>query len=139
MTVSKASASVKELYQKACDARLRSHSPYSGHKVGAALRTASGEIFAGCNVENSSYGATNCAERVAIQTAVATTGSLEIREVMVVTDSSEPWPPCGLCRQVIAEFGPACTVYAANLEGTLVTSAFSELLPRAFTGSFLKK
>src|SRR5690348_9517727 len=90
-----------ELYEKAIQAQKHSYSPYSGCKVGAALRTRGGEIFSGCNVENSSYGATVCAERVAVQKAVSECGKIEIMEIMVVTDASPPWPPCGLCRQVM--------------------------------------
>jgi cytidine deaminase len=127
----------QELFRLARDARDRAYSPYSGHRVGAAIRLESGEAFAGCNVENSSYGATNCAERVAIQSAVASLGKVRLAEVVVVTDASPPWPPCGLCRQVIAEFGRGCRIVSANLQGELQSMTFDELFPRAFTPEHL--
>ena len=109
---------ILELYEAAKKARENSYSPYSGFKVGAALRTVDGRIFAGCNVENSSYGATICAERGAIQTAAAAVGSFKIKEILVVTDASPAWPPCGLCRQVITEFSENATLHVTNLKGT---------------------
>jgi cytidine deaminase len=129
---------LQSLYEVAKRFREASYSPYSGHKVGAAIRTSTGEIFGGCNVENSSYGATVCAERVAIQKAVSE-GHLEIREVFVVTDASPPWPPCGMCRQVIAEFGPKAQLYTANLGGEIERFSFQALFPRAFTPLHLSR
>jgi len=130
-----------DLYEAARKAREFSYSPYSHVKVGAAVRTVDGRIFTGCNVENSSYGGTVCAERVAISKAVSELGKIEIAEVMVVTDASPPWPPCGLCRQVIAEFARPGTrnvdVHAANLQGETRTLLFSELFPDAFTPAHL--
>lgn len=131
-------AEIQDLYRLACAARERAYCPYSGYQVGAALRTLDGRVYSGCNVENASYGATNCAERVAIQKAVSEQGSCEIKDILVVTDATPPWPPCGLCRQVIAEFGPRCTVYAANLNGEIVVMTLQELLPFAFTPDHLK-
>jgi cytidine deaminase len=128
-----------ELFLVATRARDNSYSPYSGHKVGAAIRLQDGKIFSGCNVENSSFGATICAERVAIQKAVSECGKISILEVMVVTDATPPWPPCGLCRQVIAEFGAESTIYAANLSGDVKKMSFAELLPEAFTPQHLSK
>jgi cytidine deaminase len=134
------SAPVRALVKAASDARKRSYSPYSGHKVGAAIRLKNGEIFAGCNVENSSYGGTVCAERTAIFKAVSEEGKIKITEVAVVTDSAEPWPPCGFCRQVIAEFAsPEIPLYAANLQGDLRVSRFGDIFPNAFTPEFLAK
>jgi cytidine deaminase len=132
---------VQKLVQAATEARTRSYSPYSQHKVGAAIRLKSGQVFQGCNVENSSYGGTICAERSAIVSAVSQTGGkIEIAEVAVVTDSAQPWPPCGLCRQVIAEFaGPDTPLYAANLQGELRVSRFGDVFPDAFTPDFLAK
>ncbi|OFZ80918.1 MAG: cytidine deaminase [Bdellovibrionales bacterium RIFOXYD1_FULL_53_11] len=127
------------LYEAAKAARANAYSPYSGHKVGAAIKTADGEIYGGCNIENSSYGATNCAERVAIQSAVAAIGGIRISEVMVVTDATPPWPPCGICRQVIAEFGGEATVIAANLSGECRVMKLAEILPDAFTPEHLTK
>lgn len=134
------SPDVLKLHQAASKARENSYSPYSRHKVGAAIRTSDGKIFAGCNVENSSYGGTVCAERVAIQSAVAACGKIGIAEIVVVTDADPAWPPCGLCRQVIAEFAPPETpVHAATLAGELTSWKFSDLLPAAFTPDHLLK
>jgi cytidine deaminase len=131
-------ADLQPLFDAASKARSRSHSPYSGKKVGAAILTEDGKTYTGCNVENASYGATVCAERVAIQKAVSEQGSFKIKAVFVVTEASPPWPPCGMCRQVIAEFGgPNVPVHAANLSGEFETRKFSELQPNAFTPSHL--
>ena len=133
-------ANLKNLFEHAQKARENSYSPYSRHKVGAAVRTTSGKIYSGCNVENSSYGATNCAERVAIQNAIAAEGRVEIAEIIVVTDAPVPWPPCGMCRQVLAEFGkPGMLIHAANLDAGLTSSTLGELLPHAFTPEFLEQ
>ena len=137
--VSTASETVKDLYKMALLAREKSYSPYSGHKVGAAIRTSNGKIYTGCNIENSSFGATVCAERTAIQKAISENGLITVTEVMVVTKADPPWPPCGMCRQVIAEFGKEATIYTANIEGKLETSTLDVLFPEAFTPSHLKK
>jgi cytidine deaminase len=137
--ISSASVKVRDLFKAALLAREKAHAPYSGCKVGAAVRTSTGQIFSGCNVENSSYGASNCAERVAIQKAVSEVENLKIIEVMVVTDANPPWPPCGLCRQVMIEFGQEVTVYSAGLQGALTEATLTELLPNAFTPANLKK
>ena len=129
---------IQDLYAAASAAREHSYSPYSRFSVGAALRTRDGQIFAGCNVENSTYGATVCAERVAVQSAVAALGKLEIAEIVVVTDTTPPSPPCGICRQVIAEFGPSAIVHATNLKGDVVVTPMAELLPHAFSSQHLK-
>ncbi len=134
-------AAIQLLYQKALESRARSYSPYSRHKVGAALRLEDGRVFGGCNVENSSYGGTVCAERTAILKAVSESDQpIRIAEVVVVTDATPPWPPCGLCRQVIAEFaGPETPLHSTNLAGDVVTSTFGELFPNAFTPGHLDK
>jgi cytidine deaminase len=137
--IESASSEIRELYKHALLGREKAYCPYSGYKVGAAIRTSSGQIFSGCNVENSSFGATVCAERVAIQKAVSEKGQLEILEVMVVTDSTPPWPPCGMCRQVIAEFGTNVTIHIANLEGDFSSMSFGELFPKAFSPEHLIK
>jgi len=131
--------SIKELFEAAKKAQKKSYSPYSQCQVGAAIRTTQGKIFSGCNVENASYGATVCAERVAIQKAVSEMGSIQLKELMVVTHASPPWPPCGMCRQVIAEFGTEITLYLANLKGEIQTASFKQLFPQAFDPSHLKK
>ena len=108
------------------------HAPYSHFRVGAALITAKGEVFAGCNVENASYGMTNCAERTAVFTAVAQSGPrLDIRAVAVVNDQGVPCSPCGACRQVIYEFGPEAMVYFQGSKGWK-ESHITELLPEGF-------
>ncbi|MCM2322081.1 MAG: cytidine deaminase [Oligoflexia bacterium] len=133
-------AGFEELWKAATAARNHSHSPYSKAKVGAAIRTTDGRVFAGCNVENASYGGTVCAERGAVQTAVAALGKIQLKEVLVITDATPPWPPCGFCRQVIAEFATEETlVHACNTQGECKTLPFSELFPNAFTPTHLEK
>ncbi|HEY3412504.1 MAG TPA: cytidine deaminase [Armatimonadota bacterium] len=131
-TTQTSSPRVQDLYRRAATARGNSYAPYSRCHVGAAIRLSDGSVFTGSNVENSSFGATICAERSAIVAAVSAVGTIEIVEVMVVTDAPSPWPPCGLCRQVIAEFGPHCTVYAANTAGDILTLPFEELYTHPF-------
>jgi len=125
-------ASVQELFLAAREAREFAYSPYSRIKVGAAVRARGGRIYTGANIENSSYGATICAERVAIHNAVSR-GDREICEVLVLTDAAPPWPPCGLCRQVIAEFGAHATIHMANLAGEIRAVELEEIFPQAFT------
>lgn len=139
--ISSAPLFIKDLFRAALLTRDKAYSPYSGLKVGAAIRTRSGQIFSGCNVENSSYGASMCAERVAIQKAISEIGGkgFEIEAVMVVTDATPPWPPCGMCRQVISEFGLHAKIYLANIQGVFLESDFGELFPQAFTPTHLQK
>ncbi len=121
-------------------ARLNAHAPYSGYLVGAAIVTAEGKIFSGCNVENASYGGTNCAERTAIFKAVSEIKKLKIAHVIVVTDESNPWPPCGLCRQIISEFAnEGAWVHLANLKGIQSSLPFSEVFPSSFSSVNLSK
>lgn len=128
------------LHELAVEARERAHAPYSQHQIGAALVTTDGGITSGCNIENASYGGTVCAERVAIWKAVSELGNLKIKEICVVSDAYKPWPPCGMCRQVIAEFaGPDTLVHVGNLKEIKQTYKFKDLLPEAFTPGFLKK
>ncbi len=108
------------------------HAPYSHFKVGAALLSNKGEIFSGCNVENASYGLTNCAERSAIFRAIAESGpGLNIRAIAVTNDQGVPCSPCGACRQVIYEFGPDATVIYQGSKGWK-ESHITELLPEGF-------
>lgn len=125
-------------------ARKNAHAPYSKFKVGAALVTKDGNLAVGCNVENSSYGGTVCAERGAVQAAVATFGSKNLRlaEIVVVTDQTPPWPPCGFCRQVLAEFvdhPENLKVHLASPTAIQETFTLADLLPHAFSGKNLKK
>jgi cytidine deaminase len=113
-------------------AMKNAHAPYSNFKVGAALRTKNGEVFSGCNVENASYGVTNCAERTAIFSAVAKIGSgMEIAEIAITCEQNVPCAPCGACRQVIYEFGPNAIVYFAA-KGGFKEALITELLPEGF-------
>jgi cytidine deaminase len=108
------------------------HAPYSHFRVGAAIVLANGKIFSGCNVENASYGMTNCAERTAIFSAVAELGpKIEIRAVSVVNDHGVPCSPCGACRQVIYEFGPDATIFFQGVQGPK-QAHITELLPEGF-------
>ncbi len=126
-----------ELFKAALAVRNNSHSPYSGYKVASALRMASGKVFAGVNIENASYGATICAERSAVFTAV-TAGEKNIEAVLILTDEEKPWPPCGMCRQVLAEFAsPQTKVYLANLKGIQKELTLSELFPYGFSTEHL--
>src|SRR5262249_9856088 len=110
----------------------RAYAPYSQFRVGAALLTSKGKIVTGCNVENASYGLTNCAERTAIFSAIARSGpGLNIRAIAVVNDQGVPCSPCGACRQVIYEFGPEATVFFQTSKGWK-ESHITELLPEGF-------
>ena len=108
------------------------HAPYSKFKVGAAILLPGGKMFSGCNVENASYGLTNCAERTAIFSAVAELGpEIDIRAVTVVNDHGVPCSPCGACRQVIYEFGPEATIFFQAASGPK-QAHITELLPEGF-------
>ena len=122
----------EELVDIAKKARENAYAPYSKFKVGAALLTKSGKVFTGCNVENSSFGASMCAERVAVFKAVSE-GEREFKAIAVVTDTDDPAMPCGMCRQVLSEFSINIKIYAANLNGKVKTATLRELLPYAFT------
>jgi len=129
---------VASLIEAAKQARERAYAPYSHFAVGAALRTASGQLFSGCNVENASYGLTICAERVAIACAVAA-GRREIVALAVVADTARPALPCGACRQVMVEFNPGMQVILTNLHGQVQITTAEELLPEAFTAKDLER
>jgi cytidine deaminase len=122
---------IQQLLDAARGAREQAYAPYSGFPVGAAVLTETGEIFSGGNVENASLGATICAERVAICAAVAA-GRRRFTALAVVADAPDPVPPCGLCRQVVAEFSPDCVIIMANLAGRRRLLNLQELLPLAF-------
>ena len=121
----------KALVEAAKKAREFSYSPYSKFAVGAAVLTRRGKVYGGCNIENASYGITNCAERTAIFRAVSE-GEREIVALAIVADSKRPVPPCGACRQVIAEF-KIPHIIMANLDDQIQTATCEELLPGAFS------
>jgi cytidine deaminase len=122
----------KKLDRAAMRVMKNAHAPYSKFRVGAAILLANGRIFSGCNVENASYGMTNCAERTAIFTAVAELGpKIEIRAVAVTNDHGIACSPCGACRQVIYEFGPDATVFFQGADGPK-QAHIKKLLPEGF-------
>jgi cytidine deaminase len=126
-----------ELLEGARAARERAYAPYSNFKVGAALKTRSGKVFYGVNVENAAYSMTICAERSAAVTAV-TAGELEWDEIAVIADTERPTAPCGACRQFLAEFNPAMKVVVANKEKVHFARPLSDLLPCAFDAETLE-
>jgi len=125
-----------DLIEMAMAARQRAYVPYSHFAVGAAVRTASGKVYAGCNIENASYGATCCAERTAIFKAVSE-GEIDLVELAVVAEGKRPCSPCGICRQVMAEFNPHMKVWLSNLAGDVIETTAAELLPASFNASDL--
>lgn len=129
--------SEKELVEAAKRVRENAYAPFSEFKVGAALETDDGEIIVGSNVESASYGLTVCAERVAVWNAISQ-GKRKIKRIAVVADTEELTPPCGVCRQIIWEFGGDIPVIFANLNGKVETVQMKDLLPRAFDTKFLK-
>ena len=129
----------EKLFEAASLARTRAYAPYSNFLVGAAILADDGSIHAGCNVENSSYGLTVCAERGAFSRMIAD-GKRKAVAVAIVVDSAEPTPPCGMCRQTMAELADATLeVRSRNLQGKELASTLKELLPHAFTRAWLKK
>lgn len=126
----------KALFTQAERARAAAHAPYSGFAVGAAIACDNGEVVSGCNVENASFGLTVCAERNAV-------GQMQLRgarprAVAIVVDSQIPTPPCGMCRQVLAEFGgPELEIRSRTLNGLEASYTLGGLLPHTFTAAFL--
>lgn len=118
-----------QLIEKARAARANAYVPYSDFRVGAAVLTESGEVYTGCNIESASYGATNCAERVALHKAVSEGAKDFI--ALAVAGSEELTYPCGICRQVISELAPNARILVSSSGGYEVYSA-AELLPHAF-------
>ena len=127
------------LWNKAREAREKAYAPYSHFLVGAALETDNGKFFVGCNVENASYGATICAERVAILKAISE-GLVKVKRIAVVADSKgQSVPPCGMCLQVMAEFCEESTeVILGTPQKIEKVLKFADLLPAAFSKNFLK-
>ncbi len=119
-------------------ARNHAHAPYSHFQVGAAVETAQGKIYSGCNVENATYGLTVCAERVAIWKAISE-GETEFRRLAIVADTGELTPPCGACRQVIWEFCSDVEIILTNPAGKRASYRMKDLLPYPFDQRFLDK
>ncbi len=129
----------KQLIDEAIAASKQAHVPYSQFHVGAALLTTHGKIYRGCNIENASYGLTNCAERTAIFKAVSE-GDKQFSAIAVVGDTDGPISPCGACRQVLAEFCDDHTqIILANLKGDFVITNINEILPGYFSSKDLQK
>ncbi|KMT21656.1 cytidine deaminase [Clostridium cylindrosporum] len=126
----------KFLINEAKKAMENSYSPYSNFKVGAALLTDTGEVFTGCNIENASFGGTNCAERTALFKAISE-GYKKFTKIAIISDSKNYTAPCGICRQVISEFSLDMEVIMANKNGEYTTKRLRELLPLAFTSEDL--
>ncbi|MGB5267830.1 MAG: cytidine deaminase [Polyangiales bacterium] len=119
-----------DLKRAAVEARANAYAPYSGFTVGAAVMSQTGRVFAGCNLENASYGATLCAERSAVAAAVAA-GERELRALVVVSGAKSPTPPCGICRQCLTELAPRLAIrsYAGDARADY---ELATLLPEAF-------
>lgn len=128
-----------ELVKQAIKVRENAYTPYSNFKVGAAVLTETDKIYLGCNVENASYGLTNCAERTAIFNAVSHKEK-EVKAIAIVADTEGPVSPCGACRQVIAEFARKDTkIFLANLNGDIKETTIEHLLPGYFSASDITK
>ena len=121
-----------ELVKKAVEAKETAYAPYSGFRVGAALVAGSGNVYTGANIENISLGATNCAERTAVFKAVSA-GDRTLEIIAVASDGDDYIYPCGICRQVLAEFGgKSMKILCSNKKGDYKVFTLEELLPNAF-------
>ena len=120
-----------KLIELAINARKNAYAPYSKFKVGAALESSDGKVFTGCNVENASFGATCCAERTALVKAVSE-GVTKFKQIAIAGNTNSPLAPCGICRQMLAEFAPKLKVIMASTNGKTRTTSLDRLLPLAF-------
>ena len=130
----------KQLVEKAKEAMTYAYAPYSNFKVGAALLTDTDKIYTGCNVENASFGATNCAERTAIFSGVAN-GNRKLKELALIGDVKAFTYPCGICRQVITEFAESgdMKIYIIKNENEVLETTLDEVMPGTFTKKDLEK
>ncbi len=128
----RASPTVQTMLAAAREAAEKAYVPYSGFRVGAAVLTAEGEVFSGCNVENASYSLTICAERSALFHAIGA-GHRGITAIVIFAESDRPAPPCGACRQVMAELAPEAKVFSFSASGACLQTSVPELLPFPFS------
>lgn len=123
-----------DLFKVAEAVLQNSYSPYSNYKVACALRTSDGSVFSGCNVENASYGLTQCAEASAIGSMVSSVGLVKIVEILILVAAAEPASPCGACRQRLVEFAnPDAKIHMCSVSGSYNVSDMQSLLPLSFS------
>ncbi len=141
MSSAKSSSAKSKLRVSAIKAMRFAYSPYSSKKIGASVLLSNGKIYSGCNIENASYGGTVCAERVALWKAYSENkANIKVVEMFVVSDENQPWPPCGFCRQILAEFASADTaITLINLKNAEKNYKFKDLFPEAFKPEHLIK
>ncbi len=132
----KSHKSLDPFIDEALRIRERAYAPYSRFQVGAALVGESGRVYLGCNVENSAYGLALCAERAAVAAAVGQ-GETKFQGLVIATPSDPPSPPCGMCRQTLAEFAADLPIVLVNDRGARVDTTLAELFPRSFTREYL--
>lgn len=126
---------IKKMLRLAAEAREKAYCPYSHFRVGACLKTDSGAYYLGCNIENAAFTPTNCAERTAMFKAIYE-GERSFEAIAIISDSANPTAPCGVCRQVLAEFcRPDMPVICADRDGNYEVMELSQLLPMSFTAA----